>query len=422
MKGAIARVGLAIALLTVGCGDDDVAAPIDAGSLPDAGPPPPPPSEPGRHDVEVIDTSRIVPSEGLPAETAAMHSNNNLDVVRFEGRVYLAWRTAPDHFASPEARIHVVSSEDERTWRHEASFHVGSDLREPRFLVLPGTPARLFLYVTRLGTSRFDFEPQGVHVSERASDGTWSELALLEGLERHLAWRTRVERDVPYMTAYLGGEMIYDFVDEPRIEVDLLTTSDGRTWTPVSEARRSVYVGGGSETDFALADDGSLHGVIRLEAGDASGFGSRVCSAPADDLTQWSCVTDPRKYDSPLVFAHDGEIYLIARRNVTETGHYDLMTSGAFVRRVLDNQLAYSSAPKRCALWRFVQGEQRIAFVIDLPSRGDTCFPAMISGARQDELVVYDYSSDVEGPDVDWNDGQTGDTFVYRHVLRFTAR
>lgn len=63
-------------------------------------PPPPPKSEPGRHDVQVIETRRIVPSPGLPPEAPAFVSNNNLDVVRFEGKVWLAWRTAPDHFAS----------------------------------------------------------------------------------------------------------------------------------------------------------------------------------------------------------------------------------------------------------------------------------------------------------------------------------
>jgi hypothetical protein len=362
-----------------------------------------------------------VPSDGIPATTLVQHSNNNLDVVRLAGRVFLAWRTAPDHFASSEGWIHVVSSTDEITWEHEASYSLDTDLREPRFLVLP--EGRLFLYVSVLGTSRIDFEPMGVRVAERATDGSWSaSLEPLPGLERHLAWRTRVERGTPYMIAYLGGEMIYDFVEDPRIEIDLLTTTDGRSWTPLSPSRRSVYVGGGSEADFAIGDDGTLYGVIRLEAGDAAGFGSRVCRARAADLSDWACVTDRRKYDSPLVFWHDGEAYLVARRNVTTSGDYDLGGSGTIARRLVTNQLAYWNAPKRCAIWRWVQDEDRIAFITDLPSRGDTCFPAMIAGDSPDEIVIYNYSSDIDGPDVAWNDGQIGDTFIYRHVVRFTAR
>jgi hypothetical protein len=225
------------------------------------------------------------------------------------------------------------------------------------------------------------------------------------------------------MIGYTGGEMIYDFLDAPALEVRVLTTDDGLSWRPVDAARPSVYVGGGSETDFALADDGSLYAVIRNEAGDASGFGSMVCHADATDLWSWSCVNDPRKYDSPLVFAHDGEVYLFGRRHLTTTGAYDVHPEIAdHSTRGVTNQLDYWPVAKRCSLWRFVPGEERLAFVLDLPSRGDTCFAAVVPTGRADELAVYDYSSDVEGPDVGWSTGQAGDTFVYRHVLRFTPR
>ncbi len=76
----------------------------------------------------------------------------------------------------------------------------------------------------------------------------------------------------------------------------------------------------------------------------------------------------------------------------------------------------------RCALWRFVPAERRIAYILDLPSRGDTCFASVLDGASPDEVIVYDYSSPIDGPDVAWNVGQEGETRVYRHVLRFTPR
>ncbi len=393
--------------------------PIDAGELPL---PDPPPSEPGRHDVTIVETRRIVPSDGLPAETAPQHSNNNLDVIRHAGRVVLAWRTAPDHYAGPDTVIHVVSSADEVAWEHEASFTMGTDLREPRLLALGEA---LFLYVSVLGADALAFEPMGVVVSERASDGTWSALAPVPGLEGYIAWRTRTERGTPYMTAYLGGEHIYLFDGLP-LQSDLLTTVDGRAWTPVDPARRTVYMGGGSETDFAIGDDGTLFGIIRNEPGDANGWGSMVCRAPAGALAAWDCRIDPRKYDSPLMFWHDGEAYLVGRRQVTQTGHYDLMTRrGSHQTQTAANQIPYTQTPKRCAIWRYVQGEDRIAFVTDLPSGGDTCFPAWLTGGRPDEIILYDYSCDVDDPDtarLAWNEGQQGETFIYRHVLRFTAR
>ncbi len=405
-------------------GLDAGPAAADAATRLDAGPPPPPPSEPGRHLVTVLETRRIVPSAGLPAEAVAQTSNNNLDVIRFEGRVYFVFRTGPSHFASPEARLHLVSSDDEVTWRFERLYARATDLREPRFLALGG---RLFLYLAELGTNRADFEPMGTLVSERGADGAWSDPVAVDGLANAIVWRTRNEPvagvETPFMLAYFGGEMVYDFLPEPMLRVDLLTTTDGRAWVPYDPLHRTLYVGGASETDFSLDEAGRLVGVMRLEAGDATGFGSRVCHAEPGHLAEWTCHTDPKKYDSPLSFFHDGEHYLVGRRNVTEDGRYDLMGGErTLVTRALANQVAYRNAPKRCALWRHVASEDRFAFVLDLPSRGDTCFAGRLEGAAPDEVVLYNYTSDPEGPDVPWHVGQEGPTFIDRHVLRFTPR
>jgi hypothetical protein len=57
-----------------------------------------------------------------------------------------------------------------------------------------------------------------------------------------------------------------------------------------------------------------------------------------------------------------------------------------------------------------------------LPSRGDTCFPAVIDGESDDVKIVYDYSSDISGADVAWSVGQRNPTYIYRHELRFSPR
>jgi hypothetical protein len=375
-----------------------------------------PASEPGEHNVSVVDTRKIVPSDALPPEAAPGHANNNLDVARHDGRVFLAWRTAPDHFASIETRIVVVSSRDEKTFHFEKSFTLGRDLREPRLLSFGGS---LFLYVTRLGTSRYEFEPDGVSVAERKPDGTWTDLEPLD-LPGHIAWRTRVEAGKAYMVAYDGGDQLYRLFGS-RMKVELLTTDDGRKFRPASGKSAVVSEGGGSEAYFALDQAGKLFSVIRNEAGDDTGFGSKICSAPSEDIAHWECKTDPRKFDSPLVFHHDGEIYLLARRNVTASGNFDL-DSGIGMIRAARNQLSYSNEAKRCSLWRFDRQEMRIAFVLDLPSKGDTCFPGIVEGETPDEVAVYDYSSDIDGPDVPWRIGQRRPTFIYRHVLRFEKR
>jgi len=386
--------------------------------LPDGQAPSPPTAQPGRHDVSVAETRRIVPSTGLPTETVPETSNNNLDVVRHNGRIYLAWRTAVNHFASPGAKVYIVSSTDETNWRYEATFTAGTDLREPRFLSYNNT---LFLYVARLGTNPNSFDPQGMSRTELLSNNTWAPLTEFYR-PGFIPWRARVERGTPYLIAYVGGENIYQFNMLP-INVELLTTTDGRNWNPVNSQRSVITTGGGSETDFTLGDDGSLFGIVRNEKGDETGWGSKVCRAPANDITNWTCRNDPRKYDSPYMFWYDGEAYLVGRRNVTVTGNYDLGRCGSgFLQQYSSYQLDYSGQPKRCSLWRFDQQSNRIVYLLDLPSRGDTCFPSVINGSSPGEFVVYNYSSDVNGPEVTWHEGQLGPTYIYRHVLRFTSR
>ncbi|MCK6555555.1 hypothetical protein L6Q96_13400 [Candidatus Binatia bacterium] len=56
---------------------------------------------------------------------------------------------------------------------------------------------------------------------------------------------------------------------------------------------------------------------------------------------------------------------------------------------------------------------------MDLPSRGDCSFAAVLDAADTNERVVYDYSSPLDGPDLPWLGGQRGATRIYRHLLRF---
>src|SRR5262245_38942488 len=101
------------------------------------------PSPSGFH-IEVGPFRPVVPGPGAVDGLHVLAANNNLDVCEHEGRRYLAWRSAPTHFASARARLNVISSSDGgTTWRAETSVHLGRDVREPRFLSWNG---RLFLY------------------------------------------------------------------------------------------------------------------------------------------------------------------------------------------------------------------------------------------------------------------------------------
>ncbi|MDG1478177.1 MAG: hypothetical protein P8R54_01235 [Myxococcota bacterium] len=365
---------------------------------------------------EIRDLAVVVPGDGLPASVVPQDANNNLDIVMHDGRMFLAFRTAPSHFASAETVLYVVSTTDEQTWRYEGEFAMNTDLREPRFLSWDG---RLFLYFAELGDNIADFEPHGSWASEWKGEAAWSEpVPLMADEAGFIPWRTRTIDGVPHLIGYTGGENIYDLNGVP-LSIFLLTTSDGFAWDALMTGQPVLDEGGGSEADFAILDDGRMVVVERDEAGSQLGWGSRICVAPADDWSDLQCVNDPRKYDSPLVFQQDGTVYLIGRRNLTETGHYDLgMDDLSAGEQTLQYELDYWQHPKRCSLWRVDPDALEVSLVLDLPSRGDTCFASAIRQSET-EWLVYNYSSPVDGADVSWLEGQQGETFIYRMILAF---
>jgi len=365
----------------------------------------------------ITNVAQVVPSEGLPAQVIVQPSANTLDLAEHEGRLFLAFRTAPNHFANDQTRIYVVSTTDEQTWTFEAEFFLGTDLREPRLLAFEG---RLFLYVSVLGSNPIAFEPQGIRVSERTAPGQWTDLQPLWE-DAFILWRARVLKGTPHLLGYRGGGDIYSG-NLAAIDVHLLTTDDGVTLTPLVPGQTTVLHGGVSETDVAYAPDGALIAVSRVEAADGQGFGSRICRAEPGALADWTCVSDPKKYDSPLVFADQGRVLLIGRRNVTESGAYDLgMTDLTPEKQWLTYELAYWKEPKRCALWQVDPGTLAVTWLLDLPSLGDTCFASVVPRGPG-RYVVYNYSSPIDGdPAISWRDGQLGETRIYRMDLDLDA-
>ena len=80
------------------------------------------------------------------AGTVPLAANNNLDLVRFADRLWLALRTPPSHFASAEARLEVSSAPGpEGPWRHEATVALGG-VRLDR-----STPSARAVLVTAVG-------------------------------------------------------------------------------------------------------------------------------------------------------------------------------------------------------------------------------------------------------------------------------
>ena len=373
---------VSIALLSCGCGDD--------------GQPPGAPvlSEP----LEVVPFS--APLDGVRVQAA----NDGLDIITHGERTYLAFRTSASWFADADTEIHVVSAVGETRWEPEVTFSTGDDLREPRFLSFDG---KLSVFLGRFGTEQAEPEPLGALVST-LTDGNWTEP--VEVLEPgFIVSRLHVQNGEAYMTAW--GR------DADAWSVQFSTSDDGVSWRPVRTEGAAVVTGGATETDVLFRRDGSLLSVSANPSGDELGWGSRLCHAASIDAA-WTCTGDPRRFDGAVLFTQGSNEYLVARRNVTETGAYDLGRDD--LAADLQTQLYvqdYDQQPKRCALWR-IGASDVPALVADFPSRGDTC-AASVLRRDDDRIAVYYGSSPIDGPDVALRVGQAGASKIHRVVVHF---
>ena len=369
-----------------------------------------PPDDPDLWDVDTsveyeIDFDPVhwlIPSDDLPVESVPMASNNNVDIEFFKGRLYLSWRTAPTHFASAEALILVISSADGgKTWRHEARLALGSDKREPRFFIVDGVLKLMFF---QGGTNPLAFEPQRIWVSELQRT-VWSSPEVYIDAPV-VPWDIKTRQGALWMTSYAGEH--YSGNASPEIELFFERSTDGVSW-----AGETVYFGGVSEAAFEFDASGNLWAVTRNEDGDHTGFGSHVCFAEADALMRWSCSdrSDPERYDSPEMFRHGDDLYMVARRDI----------GGPFGPE--GNLYAYSTRPKTTALYQINQDERVVEHVMDLPGAGDTAFPA-VRRVDAHTFVMVNYTSPLDDPDITWLEGQTSErgTQIYLTHLRFSPK
>ena len=362
----------------------------------------------------VSELVRVVPSPALPRGLGIDRANNNLSIALHEGRLFLAFRTAPIHFASAQARIVVVSSPDlGRSWAFEASFATGRDLREPFLLAVGG---RLHLYFAEMGDRFYTFDPKGLWRARRGGRvGSWS-TAESWGAPEEVAWDFKVRGGYAWMTSYRGKH--YAVRSRP-IAIHFRWSIDGLDWQEVGTG--PVYLGGATEASFEFDPRGGLWAITRNEDGDATGFGSQVASAEPADPGRWKFppLSSPSRYDSPRLFRHGPDVYLLARRDLGPPVGARFASIPGEARKLM-LWASYSLQPKRTALYRLDQSAREFVHVLDLPSAGDTAFPA-IARLSAHEFLVANYSSAFRHKDRTWLWGQLNSTGIYFVRLRFEA-
>jgi hypothetical protein len=361
--------------------------------------------------IVVSDPVPVVPSPTLPPGLDLERSNNNLAIALHDGRLFLAFRTAPIHFASPNARLVVLSSPDlGRTWALETTVATGRDLREPFLLEVAG---RLQLYFVELNERFYRFEALALWRSSRCGAGCWTAPEKW-GAPNEITWDFKVRGGRAWMTSYRNKR--YELQTRP-VEIRFQTSTDGLDWTDVGEG--PVYRGGATEASFEFDRGGSLWAITRNEDGDESGFGSHVVSAEAGTLGAWRFPkrSDPQKFDSPRLFRYGREIYLVARRDLGPPFGMRFASLSGGARKVFA-WASYSLQPKRTALYRLDPQARRFEPIVDLPSAGDTAYPSVVRLSPH-EFLIANYSSAFRHKERSWFWGQLNSTGIYFLRVRF---
>jgi len=355
----------------------------------------------------------LIPSMRLPEDVHPQQSNNNVSISIFKNRLYVAFRTGPTHFASKKTGMYIISTADGRAWRKEMEFFLGRDFREPHLVPVDG---RLHFYCFAAGQSMTSFEPDFISLYTTDGSGTWQgPQNVLDKGEVH--WEMKPRNGELWMTSYSGSH--YQVRGDVKVNLHLKHGTDGIDWTALGDSGR-VYQGGVSETAFEFDRHGDLWAITRNEDGDKTGFGSHLVLACAGSSGNWEfpLETDRRCFQSPKMFRHGDELYLIARYQLGDHpfGRASRRRSMAWQRIV--NWVGFSLSPKTTALYRIDRHKRKVVHVMDLPGSGDTAFPSIIR-LNRDRFLIANYTSPPQRAYRNWLNGQLGRTGIYLQVVEF---
>ena len=282
------------------------------------------------------------------------------DLVRFNGDLYLTFRSCPDgHMVHPTASVIVLRSRDGEAWDQVHQFSIPHrDTRDPHFLVFKN---RLFVYTGTWysGPTTIPIEDYDVNLhlgyGVWTDDGTdWSDPIMLEGTFGHYIWRAESYDG----TAYLCGRRKINFDvtarGEPRaMESLMLESSDGLVW----KKRGTFQEIAGDETAFVFEDDGAVLGVGRRRS-----TAELLRSSPPYD--HWERVDLGIHLGGPLV---------------AKWGNY----------RLIGGRRSKAGGPRTALFW--LDGSQLVE-IAELPSGGDTSYPGFVELSPTKGLLSW-YSS-----------------------------
>jgi hypothetical protein len=292
--------------------------------------------------------------------------NSNTDLIYWNDAFHLIHASSPFHFASEDSRLHILRSTDGRNWHQIAEFDAaGEDIRDPKFAPIGD---RLFLYA--LKNTDFTAEPYQTVYAVSEDGVAWSDFGEIEP-RGWLFWRPKTQDgETWYAPAYWHEHG----------KAALLRSTDGENWTTVSEIHEGDR---GDEPAVEFLPDGRLLATVRLEMSDSwrghpEGSTLIATSEPPFETWQPSTKSQVTRLDGPALFTYNDKVYAVGRYQPHVAGPFDWQ--GSIFSR------------KRTAL--FLVEEDRLTYLSDLPSSGDTSYSGVVR--RGDYLYVSYYTNDVK--------------------------
>lgn len=320
--------------------------------------------------------------------------NENTDMIRWRGAIWLAHRTAESQVLGPNSSLRILRSTDGgQTFQLEAVLPAPGirDIRDPSFYVVGD---RLFIKaIARLPGFLPRDIADSVSVETHSPDGkTWTGF---RDISPHGwgFWRVVEHDGVYYSAAYQDGDL----------QVVLYTSRDGLNWKPGPQ----IYGRAEDtplETELVLSPSGEhMLALVRMDGYPLEILGSdgrlrtKICWARRP-FTNFTCPQEflDVRLDGPVAWYWEGGLFLLARRHIPGPGVKKRTT-------LYEIEGKFEGGPLRLREWG------------DLPSAGDTSYAgiAHVAGSR---FVATWYSSP-PGDDPSWTEGLFGKTDIWRaHV------
>jgi hypothetical protein len=340
-------------------------------------------------DARVLAAGVGVTNEDCRSGQLCRH-NENTDLFRFKGDIYLVRRTAESQILGPNSALFVYRSRDEGVSFEQVALIPAvndRDIRDPIFYEAGG---ELFLKaITRVrGFTPRDQDVKTVSVAFRSSNGTdWSYVGPI-GAERWGFWRVTAHEGTLYSAAYEDGDL----------QVVLHSSTDGVTWAPGARIY-GVAEDTPLETELVITPGGRMLAIVRMDGTDEELLGDR------GRLRTKLCWADPpyesfdcphelagQRMDGAVHFWSDGRLFVVARKHLPPT-----LRKRTSVFELVGN---LEHGPLQAVEWA------------ELPSASDTAYAGAVASKGGSRFLLSWYSGAVE-EDEPWTTGMLGETDIW---------